>query len=162
MPDTSPYLIAAFNSVRTEIIERMKLRDQALYTYILGVAAFFAFSFSTQKAFDQNCSLTTVEYFLFVPLPIYSLIMTLTILHHHVFIGKLWLYLKEDLSKESPIVFWDWSNRPKDSAPTLGYNRTVAHAPRLFQQEFPVLVPDHISERSITSCGKLKGSGASP
>lgn len=126
--DHAPYLIAAFNSARAEILERIKLRDQALFIYIAGVGAYFSFSFSTQKDLSSKCSLTSVEYFMFLPLPVFSLIMTLTILNHHILIEKLWGYLRQDLSKHSPIDFWDWSSRPRDPAPTLSYNRTFAQA----------------------------------
>ncbi|TPN26623.1 hypothetical protein FKO01_25455 [Mesorhizobium sp. B2-3-3] len=127
-PDRNPLIIAAFNSVRTEIIERMKMRDQALYIYIAGVGAFFSFTLATQKQMISSCGGASVDYFLMIPLPIFSLIMTLIIIQHHIFIEKLWRYLREDLSKETEVVFWDWSAQPLDHAPSLRLNRTAVQA----------------------------------
>lgn len=120
--ETADQTMQFYNAARAEIVERVILRDQALFAYIITAGAYFGFvvqgesiDVSDNKDILYNCAISIV-------LPTLSLVFTYIILQHHVMIGRMGDYTRS-LFPET-VNHWDqhyisWVDRKYLSARTF-------------------------------------------
>ncbi len=104
--------IAYYNSARSELIERIKLRDQTLSLYILAMGAYLGFVWTAHFG-HQEKPVSVLDFIIIAPMPLICLAFTLIIIQHHILIGRLGLYLgcelDEDIRKTG-INIRQWDN----------------------------------------------------
>jgi hypothetical protein len=114
--------LALYKAARDEMIERQKMRDTATLAYIAGIGAYAGFiNGGTIKALTP-----AAEALLNLILPIVCVVFSLIVIQHHIMIGKLTRYVKEQ------IHFGDFPHWDQSSALSSGadhtWQRTVAQA----------------------------------
>lgn len=109
-------------AARAEVVQRLALRDQSLFAYIVAAGTYIGFIL--QPKINQNnrfedvfigCALTLV-------LPILSLVFAYVILQHHIMIGRLGDYVR--MLYPDHINHWDryyitWKDRSYLKARTM-------------------------------------------
>ena len=119
-----------YNSARSELIERIKLRDAALLAYITVVGTFLGFIlYKNWTIVDDSSFLVQLA------LPILCLIFTLVILQHHQIIGKLAHYTQWEVGFSSQETHWDASASLHGNRKHLN-SRTIA---QMLVLVFPLL-----------------------
>ena len=83
-----------FDSARQEILERVRLRDQALFFYITATGAYFVFAL---KEVYQSHEHGLLQLAMTLPLPFLCLVSTLIVLNHHRLIGDLGAYIRDEV-----------------------------------------------------------------
>jgi hypothetical protein len=111
-----------YQSARSELIQRLALRDQSLIAYIASAGAYFGFVVQGSYKNTNAGSDVLSEAAIVVVLPIISLVFTYVILQHHVMIGKLGEYTR--LLFPSGYNHWDhtyasWEDKRYLSARTI-------------------------------------------
>ncbi len=91
-PMQSDEKLAFFVNAREELVERIKLRDQALLFYVSGIGAYFAFM--VVRHFEPNSD-RVLNLLLCYPVPFFCLVCTLVVLQHHRIIGDLAAYTRD-------------------------------------------------------------------
>jgi hypothetical protein len=118
-----------YTAARTEIVERMKLRDNALVLYATGVSAIIGVAFG---------QVTRTEVLLL--LPFVAFVAALIANHHSEATGALGYYCARELSQYLPHDVPQW-----DSSYTLQEFRTGAIRYRLIGESALFLVPPGFS-----------------
>jgi hypothetical protein len=95
-----------FLNAREELLERIKLRDQALLFYVSGVGAYFAFM--VVRHFDPKSD-DLLNLYLCFPVPVFCLVCTLIVLQHHTVIGDIAAYTRELYPPELELRHWNTS-----------------------------------------------------
>lgn len=91
---TDDQMTEFYQAARSEVVQRLRLRDQALFAYIVTAGVYIGFlvqpNLTEVKTTDEillGCAAAFV-------LPILSLVFTYVILQHHSMIGKLGDYVR--------------------------------------------------------------------
>jgi hypothetical protein len=119
-----------YESARQEILERVRLRDTLLMFYLGGLGAYLALLFGRHAS--NACHHIAMDSIAIIPLPFFSLIMSLVILNHHAQIAYMVRYLnveyRPSLSANARRLWWERSVSVTADQPWHKYSRTVAQA----------------------------------
>jgi hypothetical protein len=125
MADDEAFKVAYYNSARTEMIERIKLRDLCLIAYIASAGAYFQFFIKGDIVLTTATTFPALlmEAGVVLVFPVISVVFTLLTLQHHVMIGKLGEFIRREY--QNGAKHWDrdyasWVDKSYLSARTFG------------------------------------------
>lgn len=98
--------IAFYSAARDELIERIRLRDQALFGYVVLLGGYFGFALSLGDPAGTGLGDWREIVSLFA-LPGASIIFTLIVVQHHVQISQLARYIRVELMPDLENRHWD-------------------------------------------------------
>lgn len=93
-----------YEMARTELVERITLRDQSLIAYVVAAGTYFGFIVQERTSTDavadvggaQSVDTLLATALTIIVLPVISLVFAFVMLQHHVMIGKIGEYLREE------------------------------------------------------------------
>lgn len=113
---------AIYQSARDELIQRVALRDQSMFAYLVAAGSYFGFVVDGKLQISENDRSVIAQIGIVLVLPILSLVFTYITLQHHVMIGKISEFLRELIGKNPN--HWDrfyaeWPDKSYLSARTI-------------------------------------------
>ncbi len=131
-----------YETASIEVLERGRLRDNALFIYVASIGAYLSFLFTQHFAAAKQIDIS-YQTALLVPTPLICLIFTLVILQHELVISAINRYINFELEshKVDPddpsskqVVHWYLSKSLNEQA--VAFNRL-----RFFAQAFGLILP---------------------
>ena len=98
--------LALYSAARGELLERIRLRDQALFGYVVLLGGYFGFALSLGDTRGAGLGDWREIVSLFA-LPGASIIFTLIVVQHHVQISQLARYIRVELMPDLENRHWD-------------------------------------------------------
>lgn len=92
---TSPLLISTYESARSELIERIRLRDQNLIAYLATVGAILGFTFQDGAVASKEIINLSV-----FSIPFICVVFSSIVINHHNLIGKIGEYIATELCEK--------------------------------------------------------------
>lgn len=123
-PDKNVYdtTNSIYQSARDELIQRVVLRDQSMFAYLVAAGSYFGFVVDGKLKASESGESVIVQVAIVLVLPILSLVFTYITLQHHVMIGKISEFLRTLIGQNSN--HWDrfyaeWPDKSYLSARTV-------------------------------------------
>ena len=90
--------IKIYESARSELVQRMVMRDSALLFYIGAVGSYFNFVINSHLSKPPTQTDLYGAMIIMLPMPFVCLIFSLVILQHHIIVGRIGAFLRWELN----------------------------------------------------------------
>ena len=136
-----------YQAARAEVVQRLLLRDQTLFAYIVAAGAYVGFVIQPNLNSGANVSDVLVGALMTFFLPILSLVFAYVMLQHHIMIGRLGDYIRSLYPENTN--HWDqyyiaWTDRAYLTARTMSQALLlifpICYAGIFFLKNFQIIV----------------------
>jgi hypothetical protein len=102
--------ISYYEAARSQVGQRIVLRDGALLFYISAIGVYFQYILDVHLKYSQKSVPAAHAIIVMLPLPFICLAFTLVVVQHHIMIGKIGAYLASELGKSVEVGITQWDN----------------------------------------------------